>query len=255
MSELKLDNIGVSLGDSKVVDGLSFTARPGEFVALLGPNGAGKTTVVRAVAGLVSYSGSIMLGSREISGISFQERGTLLSYVPQGYDVHWPMRVRDIVGLGRLPYRPVFSQERSEDQVAIDEALKVTDLTSFAERRFDQLSGGEKSRVMVARALATGATVLLADEPTAALDPYHQLHMLELLREHVSRGNSVIAVLHDILLAAQFADKIVLLKNGKCVEYGSPEKVLVEENMREVYRVENSQKLSIDKGIWKRISL
>ncbi|MGH1351502.1 MAG: ABC transporter ATP-binding protein [Methyloligellaceae bacterium] len=254
MSKLELDDVSISLGKTRAVEHLSLTVEPGEFVVLLGPNGAGKTTLVRAVAGLVSYTGSIKLGGEDISHIEEYRRGKKISYMPQGHDVHWPMRVRDIVGLGRLPYRPVFANESPKDKSFIDKALEITDLQAFAERRFDQLSGGEKSRVMVARALATEAPLLLADEPTAALDPYNQLHMLELLRSHADQGNSIVAVLHDILLAAQFADKLVLLKDGKCVEAGSAEKVLSEANIREVYRIEASQRLALGRGLWQRIS-
>ncbi len=254
MSELELDNVSVSIGGTQIVKSISFGVKPGEFVALLGPNGAGKTTIIRAITGLTPYAGSIKLDKREVSDIEAYKRGKLMSYIPQGHDVHWPMRVRDIVGLGRLPYRPMFSAEVHEDQIAIDEALEITDLKTLSDRKFDQLSGGEKSRVMIARALATEASLLLADEPTAALDPYNQLHMLELLRSYADKGRCVIAVLHDILLAAQFADKVVLLKNGHCMEVGPSEKVLCEDNLKEVYQVQASQNLSINKGVWQRIS-
>ena len=253
MVQLNIENLSLTLSDTPVVKAVSFEAKAGEFVALIGPNGAGKTTIIKAIAGLARYSGIIHIDKQEVKTMPAVMRGQILSYIPQGHDVHWPMCVKDIVRLGRLPFGAVSSLEDPDDEAIVLKALQLTDLEEFSERRFDQLSGGEKSRVMIARALATKASILLADEPTAALDPYNQLYMLELLKSQVKQGKCVIAVLHDITLAAQFADKIILLDNGKVVSCGPAANVLTLENMRNVYQVEVAQSINLGLGVWKRI--
>ena len=252
MSILEFKNVSVFLQSKEIVRDITFTISQKQFVSLLGPNGAGKTTLLKAAAGLIPYEGSILLNGQEINEIKPSKLGRVLSYIPQVHEVHWPMLVKDLVGLGRLPFHFSSSTLNSDDLDAINSALEMTDLIQYADHRFDHLSGGEKNRVMIARALATHPHMLLADEPTAALDPYHQLHTLEVLRKHIQKGFSIIAILHDINLAAQFSDHTILLNKGQIVEQGTPEKVLTEKNLRNIYNISFSQNILLSDGIWKR---
>ncbi len=255
MNRLEFKNVSVVLGEEQILRDISFHVSPGEFVALLGPNGVGKTTLMKAAAGLIPYQGSILINNREVREISAGDLGKAISYIPQGHEVHWPMSVRDIVALGRLPFRPVASLKGEQDEQIIQDALKATEATDFAERPYSQLSGGEKSRVMIARALANGSDLMLADEPTAALDPYHQLQILEMLKNRVEAGLSVIVILHDIMLAGQFADRIVLMHDRNIIADGKPEETLRSELLESVYGIKPSQEFVYKRGLWERVSL
>ncbi len=236
-SELRLDAISVALGGRPVVDGVSASFATGELVALLGPNGVGKTTLLRAAAGLIGYSGCIRLDGEDLERLPARARATRIAYLAQTPTVHWPMRVRDIVALGRLPHLASVARLSEADRAAIDRAIRSAELASLAHRRVTELSAGELARVLLARALAGEAQVLLADEPNAALDPYHQLHVMELLHEEARRGVAVIAVLHDLRLAAQFADRVLLMDGGQIVASGVPAEVLTAARLADVYGI------------------
>lgn len=244
MAFLEVENIRASFGRTTVLKGVSFRVDRGEFVALIGPNGAGKTTILRAAAGLLACEGAVRLDGRAIGDMSLAQRARLVSYLPQGRVAHWPMTVRDIVALGRLPHRSALTRVTDEDLAAIERAIMAAELEKLAERRVDMLSEGERARVMMARALAQAAPILLADEPTAALDPYHQLQIMELLRAEAQRGAAVIAVLHDLGLAGQFAGRVILAANGSVEADGPPGEVLTPGRLEAVYRI----RLSAGKG-------
>ncbi len=235
--ELRLETISASLGGRRVVDGVSTSFAAGELVALLGPNGVGKTTLLRAAAGLIGYSGRILLDGEDLQLLSPRERATRIAYLAQMPTVHWPMRVSDIVALGRLPHLASIARLSEADQAAIDRAIRAAELETLAQRRVTELSSGELARVLLARALASEAQVLLADEPNAALDPYHQLHVMELLHEEARRGVAVIAVMHDLRLAAQFADRVLLMNGGQIVASGAPVEVLTAARLSDVYGI------------------
>lgn len=237
MPFLELMDVSVRLGAAAILKNITFFVKRGELAALIGPNGAGKTTLLRAVAGLAPYQGEIRLGGVSLSVLAAQARAKKLSYLPQGHMIHWPMAVADIVALGRLPHRSSIMRLTAPDETIIAAAIEAADLQELRHRRIDTLSQGEKARVMIARALAAQAPLLLADEPTAALDPYHQLHIMELLRAEAQKGAAVIAVLHDLTLAAQFADRVILLSGGIIAAQGAPGNVLSPENLETVYRI------------------
>ncbi len=254
---LDIENLTVRLGGACILEDINISVETDEFIALIGPNGAGKTTLLRTIAGLLSFRGRIRIAGDPIATLSPQARARLLAYLPQGHTVHWPMNVEDIVALGRLPYQRALQKPNVEDQVIVMAAIASTELDAFLGRSFDTLSGGEQARVMLARALAGRAPLLLADEPTASLDPYHQLHVLELMQDHVKSGHTVIAVLHNLQLARQFADRLIVLNGGRIAADGSPEAVLTMESLESIYRVRPCSKTGKEVDLfalsWQRV--
>jgi iron complex transport system ATP-binding protein len=237
---LEAEQVAVRYAGSPALAPTTLASAPGELVALIGPNGAGKSSLLKAIAGLVPHTGRVRVHGHDCDSLDSRSRARTIAYLPQAPVAHWPMRVRDVVALGRLPHRSFAGDESDADREAIDWALRVTDSTALATRGVDTLSVGERSRVLLARALAVGAPVLLVDEPTAALDPYHQLEVMELLRAYAeqSRGTLVIAVLHDLQLAARFATRVALLSAGTLVADGKPDAVLDATTLRRYYRIE-----------------
>jgi len=235
---LQADNVSVSLGGRPVVTGASLTLRTSEFAALVGPNGAGKTTLIRALAGLLPADGRIAIDGRALGDLAPRERARRIAYLPQGNVFHWPLAVEDVVALGRGPHADPFSRPSLDDRAAVERALAVTDLQDFAARPVTTLSGGEKARVALARALATQAAVLLADEPTVSLDPRHQLAVMELLRGASRSGGAVLAVVHDLALAARYADRVIVMDRGRIVADGTPGEVLTAERIAAVFGVQ-----------------
>ena len=238
MSALSASNLTVSLGTKEIVRDASLSVNAGELVALVGPNGAGKTTLMRALAGLVPAQGTITFAGKPLGGLSARERARMVSYLPQGHVFHWPISVESIVMLGRTPHADAFTGATPDDRAAVAQALAVTETQGFAERAVTTLSGGEKARVALARALATRAPVLLADEPTAALDPRHQLVVMELLRNAARNGNAILAIMHDLTLAARFADRVLVMNEGRVVAGGAPAEALAPELLASVFGVE-----------------
>jgi iron complex transport system ATP-binding protein len=230
--------VGVALSGRSVLDGISLSLPPGRLVALVGPNGAGKTTLLRALAGLVSSTGSIEVGGERLSALALRERARRFGYLPQGHVVHWPLPARDVVALGRYPHGATDPGRLSpEDERAVTRAMQATNVNAFAERPVTELSGGERSRVALARVLAVEAPVVLADEPTASLDPRYQIDVMLTLRNAADRGVLVLVVTHDLGLAARFADIVLVLSGGRLVAQGTPQEALSEQLMADVFRV------------------
>jgi iron complex transport system ATP-binding protein len=227
---IALSDVTVELGGRTVVDAVDLEVAEGEWVALIGPNGAGKTTLLRAIAGLVAFTGSIELAGRDTGGLRRGELSRLLAVVPQEPSTPPWMTVGEYVLMGRTPHLGMLAKEGRGDRESAARALARLDLTGYEERRLGTLSGGEKQRVVVARALAQEASVVLLDEPTAALDIGHQQQALELLDVlRAESGLTLVAAMHDLTLAAQYADRMVLLQAGRVVADGVPADVLTEE--------------------------
>ncbi len=237
MTGLVLDGVSVRLDGRAAVAAAVLEVPPGCLAALVGPNGAGKTTLVRAIAGSVAYAGRIAIGGRDLRRVPPAARARLLAYLPQQRDVAWGMAARDLVALGRLPHAGLLAREGAADRAAIDAAMVAADVTELAARPVDRLSGGERARVLLARALAQQAPLLLADEPTAALDPFHQIQVMEVLRAEADAGRAVVAVLHDLALAVRFAHRVALMDGGRVVAVGPPAAVLTPARLAAVYRV------------------
>jgi iron complex transport system ATP-binding protein len=236
---LDIANVGVALGGREIVRDVSASLAAGGLVALIGPNGAGKTTLLRALAGLLPASGSIRLDGRDVAALSPRKRATRMAYLPQGHQAHWPLPARDIVALGRYPHGADPSRLSPADAAIVADAMAQADCAAFADRDVLTLSGGERARVMMARVLAVQAPVLLADEPTAALDPRHQIGVMAVLKAEARRGALVVAVTHDITLAARFADRVLLMQDGALAADGPPADVLTPAALRAVYGVES----------------
>ncbi len=213
---MSFENVGVRYGARQVLDGVTAAFAPGAVTGIVGPNGAGKTTLFRAALGLAPLSGgTVRIQNRPLGEWSRGALARAVAYLPQGGEARWPLLARDVVALGRLPHGRAFVTPTPEDERAILDALARCDAARFARRRMDQLSAGERARVLLARALATGAPVLLADEPAAYLDPAHQLRLMALLREEAARGAAVAVTLHDLSLAARHCDALAVLHEGR----------------------------------------
>jgi iron complex transport system ATP-binding protein len=237
--ELTVRDLSVSLAGRPVLQGVGAAFRPGRVTAILGPNGSGKTTLVKTLAGLLPHdTGSVDLDASPVAGIEPRARARLIGYLPQDGAVHWNLLARDLVALGRLPHRAPFAGPSGEDEVAIASALAATGTDSLADRRVDELSGGERARVLLARVLAGDPKWLLADEPLASLDPVHQLDMLGQLRRLAGQGMGVVIVLHDLIQAARAADDVLLLGAGKVVAFGPARDALAAAPLREAFGVE-----------------
>jgi iron complex transport system ATP-binding protein len=231
-------DVNVTLARRLVLKNVSLALSSGHLVALVGPNGAGKTTLLRALAGLVPSEGAIEVGGAALSSLTLRERARRFAYLPQGHIVHWPLPARDIVALGRYPHGTTDPARLTpKDSEAVLRAMQATDVVEFSERRVTELSGGERSRVALARVLAVEAPVILADEPTASLDPRHQFDVMKSLRASADKGVLVIVVTHDLGLAARFADTVLVLSDGRLVSRGAPAEALSEKVMGDVFRI------------------
>jgi iron complex transport system ATP-binding protein len=236
-------NIEVSYETRAAVRATTLALEPGELVALVGPNGAGKSTLLRALAGLVAHRGVVTWRGAVLAQLDGRTRARTVAYLPQDPPVHWPLAARELVALGRLPHRAYGADENGADVAAVTAAMRQTDTLEFAARSVSRLSAGERARVLLARALAVEAPVLLADEPIAMLDPYHQLDVLGTLRAYAagrdgSGSRVVVVVLHDLGLAARFCDRVLLMDGGAVVADGPPDAALGAETIRAHYHVE-----------------
>ncbi len=235
---LRVDGLSVIKDGSRLVDDISFMLNPGELCVVLGPNGAGKTTLLRAILGLEpAAAGTAMLGSEIIADMPPIARARRIAYLPQMRRLAWPARVSDIVSLGRFAYGVNLAKLGSSDQAIVDGAMADCDLLHLKTRRADSLSGGELARLHCARAFAAQAPILLADEPVASLDPQHQFRILDLIRKFVGSGGSALVILHDISLAARYADRLLWMKDGKLITDGPPQTSLTAARLAEVYGI------------------
>ncbi|MCR4282975.1 MAG: ABC transporter ATP-binding protein [Bauldia sp.] len=233
---LKVTGLSVSLSGRRILSDVSLSVEPGEFVAVVGPNGAGKTTLLRAVAGLVRAEGEVAVLDTPLEKLSLAERARRIAYLPQGHVFYWPLAVADVVALGRLP-RGGGADLSDTDRAAVARAMADTGTTEYAARPVTTLSGGERARVAIARVLATEAPLILADEPTASLDPRYQLTVVDILRRHAAAAGAVVAVLHDLSLAARSADRIVVMDGGRIAADGAPREVLTAGRLAETFGV------------------
>jgi iron complex transport system ATP-binding protein len=235
---LTAQGVSVKLAGRLVLKDISLSLSSGHLVALVGPNGAGKTTLLRALAGLVPSDGVIEVGGAALSSLSLRERARRFAYLPQGHLVHWPLPARDIVALGRYPHGATDpSRLTPGDAEAVLRAMQATDVVELRDRRVTELSGGERSRVALARVLAVEAPVILADEPTSSLDPRHQFDVMRSLRSAADKGVLVTVVTHDLGLAARFADTVLVLSDGRLAAQGAPAEALSEQILGEVFRI------------------
>lgn len=232
-----LDRVELSFNSTQVLKGVSFEVHEGEFLGIIGPNGSGKSTLLRTMSGLLRPSnGSIRLDGREVRQIPSRDLARRLAIVSQESPVAFEYTVLEIVMMGRSPHLGRFELENADDvEIAMD-ALKRTNLLHLADRRVGELSGGEHQRAMIARALAQRTDIIFLDEPTAHLDINYQVEILHLARrENVENGKTVVVVLHDLNLASEFCDRLVMLQDGNLFAVGTPEEVITAPNVQKVY--------------------
>lgn len=238
MVTIATQGLSVALGRRPVLHDVDTRLEPGALIGVIGPNGAGKSTLVRALLGLVpATGGGVAIDGAPVASIRRADLARRIAYLPQGQTLHWPLTVERLVALGRLPHLAPFSRIGAADLAAIDRAIAQADIGHLRGRVATELSGGERARVLLARALAVEADALIADEPLAALDPGHQLEVMALLRVQAEAGALVVAVLHDLTLAARHCDRLLLLHEGRLVADGPPDTVLTAERMAEIYGV------------------
>ncbi|MEU3301015.1 heme ABC transporter ATP-binding protein [Streptomyces sp. NPDC006678] len=225
----------VRLGQREVVAGVGLRVCAGEVVALVGPNGAGKSTLLSALAGDVAPAeGEVRVGGRPAPDWSAPELALRRAVLPQAATLSFPFPVEDVVRMGRAPWAGTARED--EDDAAVAAAMAATETAEFAARPFSALSGGERARVALARVLAQRAPLLLLDEPTAALDLRHQELVLRICRARAAAGDAVVVVLHDLGLAAAYADRVAVLRDGHLAAEGRPAEVLRDELLSDVYR-------------------
>ncbi|HJE26006.1 MAG TPA: ABC transporter ATP-binding protein [Methylorubrum populi] len=235
---LSAAGIGLDRDGRALLSDVSLGLERGRLVGLVGPNGAGKTTLLRVLAGLLPPTrGEVGLDGAPLARLPREARARRIAALFQGAGVGWPLRVREIVALGRLPHRRAFSGLSPADAAAIARAMAATGVTALAERGEPTLSSGERMRVLLARALAVEAEWLLADEPITALDPAHQLDAMALLRRTAREGTGIVAVLHDLTLAARFCDRIVVMEAGRIVADGPPDRALTDARLAATFGV------------------
>ncbi|MCD5363467.1 MULTISPECIES: ABC transporter ATP-binding protein [Chromobacterium] len=236
-STLCVRQLAYDIDGKRILDDINLDLPAGRVSALLGPNGAGKTTLMRLLAGLSTPgAGAVRLAGQCVGRMDAAVRARRIAWVPQHIPSGIPLTVREFVMLGRMPYLGAFSRPKVEDKSAVADALATVELDDYADQRLDHLSGGERQRAAIARALAQQAPVLLLDEPTNHLDLRHQHRLQQLLLELSRQGKTVVQVLHDLALAASYADHVALLEQGRLVVAGAPEQVLTPERLLAVYR-------------------
>ncbi|MEO0451706.1 MAG: ABC transporter ATP-binding protein [Pseudomonadota bacterium] len=250
MTRLQVSKISIDIGQDCLVSDASFELNPRELTVLLGPNGAGKTSLLRGALGLQALSnGTSTLSGVTLSNLSPTERARQVAYLPQIRPLAWPNRVQDVVALGRFSHGAAIGRLSPKDSDAVDRALSDCDLLYLRDRDTQTLSGGELARVHCARAFATKAPLLIADEPTAALDPRHQFRILDLIKTYVDKGGGALLVLHDIELAARYATRLIWMKQGRIVANGSVTETLTADRLANVYGVAaqvDGQKVMMD---------
>lgn len=238
MTILSLSHVHASLGSRPVLHDVSLEVRAGEFVGLIGPNGAGKSTLLRSILGLVASTGDIGIAGKPARRMNIRERARHVAYLPQDREIAWAVSVEHLVSLGRTPYRRGFSRPSAHDTALVEQAMQRMDVQLLRHRSALDLSGGERARVLIARALAQDAALLLADEPAAGLDPAHQIGLMQSLADLAGKGSAVMASLHDLGLAAGWCTRLVLIHAGRIVADGRPAEVLTADHMRRIYGVE-----------------
>jgi len=236
---ITIKNLSFAYSDEPVVDKVTFSIEESEFVGIIGPNGAGKSTLLKLMDGILPLqAGEIQLQNKPLQEYARKQLAKLIGFVPQNFTTAFSYSVNDIVLMGRYPHLSSFSSENIKDHQIVERSMKSTDVWHFRQRQFEELSGGEKQRVVLASALAQEPQILLLDEPTSSLDIKYQQQFYSILQElQQSRGLTIVVVTHNINLAAHYCRRLILLKSGKIIADGTAEKVITKKMMESVYEV------------------
>lgn len=236
---LQAHAVSLSRQGRAILSDIDLTLHTGEVLGIIGANGAGKSSLLQALSDqLPLTSGQIVLAGKPLLDWPERERAQRLALLAQGRELHWPMTVESVVALGRQPWTGGATRLSAEDQSLCEQAMQQAGVLALRAQSCDQLSGGELARVLLARALAVNAQILLADEPIAGLDPYYQLAVMQVLRAQADKGRAVAVVLHDLNLAARFCDRLLLLHQGRILSSGQPEQVLQADTLARAFRIE-----------------
>ena len=240
MLNLRLDKVSLGYGKRRVLHNIILEAKPREMLGIIGPNGSGKSTLIRGITGVISpSSGRVFLDGQDIASMSRNDLARLMAVVPQNPVLPDPFTAFEVVLMGRTPHLGFLRHEGERDLAIVRRAMEITKTVAFAERRIGELSGGEKQRLSIARALAQEPKIMLLDEPTAHLDINSQIETLDLVRQLcLEQGLIVVATLHDLNLAAQYCDRLIMLSNGKIYCHGVPKAVINAQAIKEVYGAE-----------------
>jgi iron complex transport system ATP-binding protein len=237
MIGLEIQQVSFSYGNGPVLHDVDLSVRPGEMTGLLGPNGSGKTTLIKLASGVLKPGqGDIWLNGSNLGQMRRKVIARSIAVMPQQFHIPFAFKVGEVVTLGRIPFIRTFTGETKTDMEAVSQALEVAGVTELEHRRFDELSGGERQKVILAMVLAQQPQVLLLDEPTLHLDITHQVEILELVRGlNRKQGLTVVAAMHDLNLASLYFDRLVLLKEGRVIADGTPSEVITEDMLRKVF--------------------
>ena len=252
---LEARQLSVALGGRRIVHPIDLSLGEGELVGLIGANGSGKSTLLRALAGLLpAESGKILLSGKPLPQLPLAEIAQTMAYLPQSPECHWPLSADRVVALGRLPFH---GSSTELDAQHITRALAAVDALHLRDRAVNELSGGERTRIFLARALAGDPALLLIDEPAAGLDPFHQLQLMELLQTLAREGCGILVVLHDLGLAARFCARLLLLNEGNLIASGAPETVLTDSLLAQAHHISAFRSCHQETPVivpWSRIS-
>jgi iron complex transport system ATP-binding protein len=239
MSALHVEGLGYRVGDRRLVDDAGFALNAGSFTMLIGPNGSGKTTLIRLALGLLKPdAGTARLTGEDVQRLSVRQRALRAAYLPQSRPLVWPQPVVDLVALGRFASGGGPGRLAGADAAAVEKAVDACRLRPLLHRSADTLSGGELARVHLARAMATEAPLIVADEPAAALDVRYQHQVMQLFADAAGAGRAVLAVVHDLSLAARYANRLIWMSEGRIVADGTPADTMTAERLRRVFGVE-----------------
>lgn len=235
---LEIKNLVCGYVEKEIIKQVSFSAKEGEFLGIIGPNGSGKTTLLRSITGLLKYwEGEVLYNGRNISKIPLREFAQNVAVLPQILNINFSFTVQQLVLMGRYPYLKKFQSINKKDLDIAKNSMSLTDISHLTERRVGELSGGEWQRVLIAQALTQEPKLLLLDEPTTHLDITHQIETLDLIKKLNKEKNlTIIVVLHDLNMASEYCEKIIMLENGEIYIEGTPEEVLTYKNIEEVYK-------------------
>lgn len=235
MTRLSATQLHLSRHGKQVLHGVDFELRAGDLVGIVGGNGAGKSTLLKALMGLLPMDqGKVCLGGQALHGLTARERAKQLAYLAQGHDAQWPLTAHAVVALGRLPH----VRHAANDASIVASVMQETGIWALRARNVQTLSGGELARVLLARALAVEAPLLLADEPLSALDPAHQLRIMQVLQTRAQQGMGIAVVMHDLLLATRYCSHLLLLHQGCVLAFGSPQAVCTPANLAQCFGIE-----------------